>query len=130
LPLTADALAAIEAAAAALGEHHDPAVRRIGSWLSSFPAELLAVLGAENGSGYSARQAAILRHRDSLLRRAGLPAVRLAAELGRYRSDAWPRDRTREACPYSANDRRSLYWGAFKALDRPLSVRRIRQIVQ
>jgi len=128
--LSADPLDAVEMAAAMLADDPDPAIRAIGAWLSSYPAELLAELGLANGVGWAARQAAALAKRDELLRGVRLPATRLFAELEAYRSRCWQRDRVRVHCPYGAEDHRSVYWHAFRLVDRPLGLRRLRQIVQ
>jgi hypothetical protein len=127
---SADLLGAVETAAALLGGHDDPAVRAIGGWLASYPAELLAELGFANGVGHSARQAAAIARRDELLRSVRLPASRLLAELSAYRANRWPRDRIKDRCPYPPEDRREAYWRALRLVDRPLGLRRLRQIVQ
>jgi len=114
-----------------LAEHGDPAIRAIGAWLASYPAELLAALGFANGVGKSARQAAAMARRDEILRNdVRLPVLQLAAELSAYRAHRWPRDRVQDRCPYPLEDRRAAYWRAFRLVDRPLGLRRLRQIVQ
>ena len=74
-------LNAIETAATVLGGHDDRAIRAIGAWLATSPAQLLAELGFANGVGQSARQAAAVARRDELLRNVRLPAAQLLADL-------------------------------------------------
>jgi len=125
-----DPLGAVEEAAAVLGSHDDPAIRAIGAWLSSYPVELLAELGFANGVGQSARQAAAVARRNELLRGVRLPVSQLSTELSAFRARCWPRDRAQDRCPYSPEDRRAVYWRAFRLVDRSLGLRRLRQIVQ
>ena len=114
-----------------LGGHDDPAIRAIGAWLTSYPPALLSELGDfANGVGQSARQAAALARRDELLRGVRLPVSQLFAELTAFRTRCWPRDREQDRCPYPPEDRRAAYWRAFRLVDRPLGLRRRRQIVQ
>jgi hypothetical protein len=118
-----DPLAAIEAAAAALGEHEDLAVRRVGAWLASFPSELLAEFSVENG--------ATVARRDELLRRTRLSASRLAREIRHYRGTAWAaRDRHAAANPYAAEDLRSTMWRVLKIRDRDIGRRQIDRILR
>jgi hypothetical protein len=119
----ADPLGAIETAAAALAEHDDPDVRRVGAWLASFPAELLTEFRLENG-------AAVAR-RDELLRQIRLPPARLARELAHYRGTAWAaRDRHAAANPYAAEDLRSTMWRVLKIRDRDIGRRQIDRILR
>jgi hypothetical protein len=126
--MSADPLAVVELAAAALASHPDLEVRAIGAWLATCPAELLAWLGAENSAGRSARQAVLLARRDEIIRRIRLPTSRLARDLAQYHSDCWPRHRLLDLCPYAPQDPRSQYWQLLRLVPRPPGLRRIHQI--
>ena len=120
--MSADPLAAIEAAAAALAGHSDPTVRQVGAWLWTFPAGLLDALGADNGR--------TIARRDDLLRQTRLPARRLAQQLAHYRGTAWARDRFATSCPYSTGDLRAALWGILKIRDRDIGKRQIERILR
>jgi hypothetical protein len=131
--MAGDAIEAISVAVGVLGEHPDPAVQAIGSWLATWPAELIEELsGIENGAGRSARDSVLLERRNILLCRLGETAspVRLDAELRRYHTDVWlPRDRVKMTCPYSGEDRRATLWALFRLWPQPVSLRYLRIIL-
>jgi hypothetical protein len=105
-------LDALAKAADVLLRHEDEEVRTIGAWL------------AGDGGG----RAAALAQRDAILRSLRLPAPRLAAELRRYRGNAWRRDRGKADCPYPAGDLRASLWRVLMLSDRDLTERQIRRI--
>jgi hypothetical protein len=128
--ITGDPLDRITSAAALLGEHE--ALAPIAEHLLSYPADLIERLtGAENSAGHSVRVEAILARRNALLRRLGETAspVPLAAELKRYFTTAWQRDRVKVTCPYPSDDRRSTLWALFRLWPRLVSVRYLRVIL-
>jgi hypothetical protein len=127
-PVT-DPLASIDEAAGLLSASADCEVRKIGRWVSSLPPGLLEHLGFENAPGRSARLEVRLARRDELLRGLKLPAGRLAADLGKYRSSAWARDRLKVDCPYPQQDRRATFYRILRLVDRDLSRRQVARIL-
>jgi hypothetical protein len=140
-----DPLDAIGAAGAALADHRDPAVRRVGQWLAEgADAALFSYLTDQDiQPGYSPRAKAVLEKRDRLIQAlgAGYSAAELDAEVDRYRTrGGWPRDRLKTRCPYGADDRRAMIWevlqlrgGHFpgvKQLDRILRGQEIASVVR
>jgi hypothetical protein len=112
--LTGDALAAVEALAAHAA---DQGVRRAA-------AELLRALGRDRDADYAAR----LSERDRLLRATGLPPVRLADAIRRYRAAVWPRTRLSPADPHRPGSLHSRLWQALALVDRGVGERQVRRI--
>jgi len=130
-----DAVARINRLADKFSRDPDEDAQLVGEWLrGGCKGNLLEHLGVENARGRSAWLEAARERRNAALRSAaalgGYDATALAAELKRYHSTCWPRDRQLAENPYKNGSVRALLWAALRAIDYAPKQRQMQRIIE
>jgi hypothetical protein len=124
-----DPLDAIGAAAAALAEHDDPAMRRIAAQLFDARAELAGGRSEVPLAVRNEHFKAAAEHQDFADLAPPERVRAVARALRRYYPTGWRFDRLHDTCPHPPDSVRALLWLALKAVPREVGETQLRRII-